>query len=215
MESKVLSEEVERREHLFGTRWQIELCWGSWSHTASVWTSDAAMDAITIAVPRGKPLWINASSLSLIGRLAVVARRLAREAPWTAEDAAWFVLTGDPPPVAPILYAVERHMGQGHQRAVVKLEIEPWVPQNVVLAAYRQAQSEVLPKANRSISERTAELARFAASDAGALSVGAAMRIWNDSNPRWVEHDRRNFQRHFRQAVSRIATPPWRPFSSS
>jgi hypothetical protein len=213
VESRVASEEFEARDGHGGWRWEVEFRWGSAHRTSSLWANESAMDQITIAVPRAEALPVRAMKYSLTGRLIEVARALARLAPWTEEDAAWFVLTGDPPPVAPIAFAVQRQMGPGYHRAVVKLEIEPWVPQDLVLSAYRQAQAEVLPKANRPISERTAELARFGAGDAGNLTVAAAMRLWNEKHPQWATLDRRNFQRHARQAQRFIAAPPWRPFS--
>jgi hypothetical protein len=213
VQSRVIAEEFEARDGHGGWRWDVELGWGSAHRTTILWALESAMDPITIAVPRGTALDLRVVRDSLTGRLAAVARGLANEAPWTVEDAAWFVLTGDPPPVAPILFGVQRRFGPGYHRAVVKLEIEPWVPQDVVLSAYRQAQAEILPRANRAVSERSAELARFAARDAGDLSVGAAMRIWNEKYPQWAMRDRRNFQRHARRALRYIAAPPWRPFS--
>jgi hypothetical protein len=214
VESRVLSEEVEPQDGRLGWRWEVELAWGSAHLTTSVWALESAMEQITIAVPRAAPMAVRATRYSMTGRLARVARALARQAPWTEEDGAWFVLTGDPPPVAPILYGVQRQAGPGYHRAVVRLEVEPWVPQDVVLSAYRQAQAEVLSKANRAISERTAVLARFASGDAGNLTVAAAMRLWNELHPEWAMHDRRNFQRHAREAMRSIAAPPWRPFRS-
>ncbi|HVA84713.1 MAG TPA: hypothetical protein VNF73_00200 [Candidatus Saccharimonadales bacterium] len=211
-ESRVILEESERRGPHAGMRWKIELRWGSWDHIADVWVSDSAMESVVLPVRGGDTIRVGAASWSLMGQVADVARGLARQAPWTAEDAAWFVMTGDPPPVAPLLFGVERRIGPGYHRAVVKLEIEPWIPHEIVLAAYRQAQAEVLPKANRALGERTTELALFFAGSTGTMSVGAAMRIWNDLNPNWAEHDRRNFQRHVRDAQRLIARPPWRPF---
>lgn len=213
VESRVVSEDFQPRDGNAGWCWEIELVWGLAHRTASLWASESAMEQITIAVPRALAVPVRAMRYSLTGRLVGVARALARQAPWTEEDAAWFVLTGDPPPVAPILYGVQRQAGPGYHRAVVKLEVEPWVPQDMVLSAYRQAQAEVLPKANRAITERTAALARFAAGDAGNLTVAAAMRLWNEQHPEWAVHDRRNFQRHAREALRSIAAPPWRPFS--
>jgi hypothetical protein len=213
LQSRILAEGYEEREGHLGSRFEIGLTLGTWRRSVSTWINTAAMKAVTVAVPRGEALQADCSPLSLVGRVTTVANGLVRDMPWTEEDAAWFVLTGDPPPVAPVLYGIERRFGPGYRRAVVKLEVEPWVPQDVVLAAYRQAQAEVLPKANRSIGERTAELARFAASGAGQLSVGAAMRLWNETHPQWLEHDRRNFQRQAKQAMGYISSPLWKPFS--
>jgi hypothetical protein len=213
MESRVVSSIDEAIDGHPGRRWAIELTTGSGVRVVENWVADSAVELVTFAVSRGEAIHVAAMSQSVVGRVAYVARELARRAPWTEQHAAWFTLTGDPPSIPPILYGVARHADQTYRRAVVRLEIEPWVPHDAVLAAYAQAQAEVLSSANRALGERSAELARFAAGDAGRLSVAAAMRLWNTTYPQWAEHDRRNFQRAANQARRLVASPRWRALS--
>jgi hypothetical protein len=199
-QSRVVDEEPEVLDSAEGTRWTLELSHEGGIQERSFWLNDATMTHTWVAIPGADPAFVLASPLSLVGGLRRLAELLRNETTWSEEDSAWFSLTGDPPVIEPLLMSLQR----GRDRSVVRLEIEPWIPQDEVLAAYRQAQRELLPHANHLVRERSGELARFIATGGRGMTTRAQMKLWNSLHPDWIERDPRNFARRARHSAGLI-----------
>lgn len=82
---------------------------------------------------------------SVLGALHKLAQRLAGRYPWREGEAAWFVVTGAVPRLPPIRARYELREGDAWQRAVLTLEVEPWVSATTVERHYRRLRRQVLP----------------------------------------------------------------------
>jgi hypothetical protein len=81
---------------------------------------------------------------SLMDELNQLAAWLAGRFPWDAADAAWFVLTGEPPPVEPLVGQVKVTNAGDWSRATIALTMDAWVSPESVEAVYRQERRSLL-----------------------------------------------------------------------
>jgi len=68
--------------------------------------------------------------------------------PWEPEEAAWFILTGQPPPIHPLLgtFSRTRLSPRGEQRGVITIEVEPWVSEKTVTRLYHDVRARAMPR---------------------------------------------------------------------
>jgi hypothetical protein len=101
---------------------------------------------------------------SVLGQLHKTSIRLASDHPWTVEDAAFFILTGEALFMPPFAFrANQSHNGvdaHKYNHDEVTLTIAPWVPGEVVLEAYRKIRRSLGYK-DRRPNERHVALFRF------------------------------------------------------
>jgi hypothetical protein len=70
---------------------------------------------------------------------------LSQTLPWTADEAAWFILTGQPPSIQPLQGSFSRmRFARREQRGVITIEVEPWISEKTVAGLYRDVRARVL-----------------------------------------------------------------------
>jgi hypothetical protein len=85
---------------------------------------------------------------SVLGKLREAALSLLRDFPWFEQDAAWFLLTGETPYVAPMTLRGKMKSYEtfgpyppaGFEYALISLTVEPWVSADSVKRVYQDAQ---------------------------------------------------------------------------
>jgi hypothetical protein len=131
---------------------------------------------------------------SVLGELHKASVRLANEHPWSAEDAALFILTGETIFLSPIIFrtlrsepSVDAHK---YKHGEITLTVAPWVPGEVILEAYRKIRRS-LGYSNRRPSGRHVALFRFVVSQSEVRIVkkGGLIGRWRArlSLPKWKE----------------------------
>jgi hypothetical protein len=151
------------------------------------------------------------------------ARQLAAEFPWSAHDAAWFLLTGDVPDVSAIrvsLHEVRDRPGNDaeYNRVEVTIRAEAWVSATTVRRAYTVVQSELLKAAGRrklkGIDAAMLELVRFAdrwIQEHGRPNYRAMGRAWNAfaaEEHRYADH--KNFGYAYKRTLRSLLMAPFR-----
>lgn len=123
--------------------------------------------------------------LSVLDRLHKLAKRLSRYFPWSEEDLAWFVVTGTPPLLPPLRGSYNAAFGRPWERAVITLEIEPWISAATVERLYSELRSRVLPFEQRRDKALAVWLfARDKERETGRPLRGSALlNAWNDAHP--------------------------------
>jgi hypothetical protein len=143
---------------------------------------------------------------SVLDELRRAAVELADRCDWPEAEAAWFILTGAVPSVAPLRVGLKGSYGSARNTARVTLSVEPWVSAETVQRAYRDVQRRVLGRTdNRPIGRRNLALFRLAIQHAqGAdspphreLSVHLPpyrelMDRWNALHPATCDHKQRH-----------------------
>jgi hypothetical protein len=131
---------------------------------------------------------------SVLGELHKVSVRLAKEHPWSVEDAALFILTGETLFLSPFtLRTLKSEPGvdaHKYKHGEITLTVAPWVPGEVVLEAYRKIRQS-LGYNNRRPSQRYVALFRFvvAQSEVHIVKKGGIFGRWRArlSLPKWKE----------------------------
>ncbi|MCK4415192.1 MAG: hypothetical protein KAY32_16795 [Candidatus Eisenbacteria sp.] len=100
---------------------------------------------------------------SLFGEIQEVASFLARSYHWDGGDATAFLVEGRIPYVLPIRVSPGLETPPDHLRMVATLEFEPWVTDDTVLRAYREARRKMMSKQSRLIPESRLRLFDFVA----------------------------------------------------
>jgi hypothetical protein len=132
--------------------------------------------------------------------------------PWQPGEAEWFILTGEIPRVPALGHSFGVHVASHGNRAVIHIDVEPWVSAERVTALYRDLQKAILRnRHNRPISERRLTLFRFVtehADDEGEIAPWRALLPeWNRRHKRWTYRNVRNFSRDY-WAVARLLLFP-------
>ncbi len=97
-----------------------------------------------LTLPTGEVIeyWPN----SLVEELVNMGNRIARYAPWPAEQAIWYILTGLVPTIDPLILRYTMRTGfHGWRRALLTIEVEPWVSMETLARLYQDARRQVLP----------------------------------------------------------------------
>ncbi|TAM55772.1 MAG: hypothetical protein EPN50_10585 [Chloroflexota bacterium] len=160
---------------------------------------------------------VEVSHDSVLGRLAELSETLAKSYPWEPALAAAFVLEGAAPWASGIRVTRRQWMPLGRQarppRARITIEVEAWVPADVVTRAYRESQREVLDGHNRPLAERSIQLVNFVldARDAEPNVTWPALRErWNRAHPAAPFPNFRNMRFTFERASRSILYPRYR-----
>jgi hypothetical protein len=133
--------------------------------------------------------------------------------PWTAGQAAMFVLTGLPPQVQVIEGRVEATPPL-HAATRLVLTVDPAVTPQELAEAYSRMRAKVTPTRPRSLSIKHIRLALFSTEASDKDSWERKMQYWNDMYPEaqypgYTYNDRRLFRRDVLQARDRLLHPPY------
>jgi len=139
------------------------------------------------------------SADSTLGRLKFVASALSHRYLWPEEEAVGLVLAGAAP--SPFFGCVTVRRQPRTPR--VTIEVDPRVREDEVLRLYKWARDPETTQA-RSLSEVHAELAVFAAERNDGREWMRVRAEWNQTHPRSLYPELRNFIRDCRQAYERI-----------
>ena len=151
--------------------------------------------------------------------LPSLAKQLAKHYHWRDYDAAWFVLTGDAPPVRLLSGTISNTFGGNDHypnTARITLTADPCVDAKTIEKLYRNAQRQLLGGDNRKLARRTLEAARFAAQRIREDSAESWQRRtdrWNRLFPHWPYKSRGGL----RQAFEKFWHPGyvlarWKPY---
>lgn len=179
---------------------------------------------------------------SAIGALDRLGSYLARRYPWTKDQATHFVLCGGTPQVKTVSGKRSVSLGAGpaahkFSRATITLEIEAWMPPELVKKAYVRVQREVdnggsmIGEADRTRRGhgRKAEVFRFVVARTGVKVVSEAENLgklellhgWRELRELWDSHlsvghawrygeaGHRNFRRDFARGQEAIICSKW------
>jgi len=156
--------------------------------------------------------------------LELLSDRLVEESEgyWDHQRALWFLLTDEAPSAEPIFadirpLQVGKHLSYGR----FILEVEPWVPAQIVTDYYRLLQALVLGHIPRALSLRNLKLARFVLNDlrhlvtaevrgkgvSGMPSWRALMMRWNKAHPKMAYDNQRLFHRDFFRTARSVVRP--------
>jgi hypothetical protein len=139
--------------------------------------------------------------------------------PWSEAEAAWFVLTGEPP-IPKALYArADSFVSDSLTYGTITLKVEPWVAAQTVSEAYQFLQMQFLDRKPRALSRRNLRVARFVMeyllrlidteTNQGTprLSWRELMNRWNEENQDATYDDERQFNRDFYRAARAVVRP--------
>jgi hypothetical protein len=169
---------------------------------------------------------------SVLEGLRRLSNYLRAEYPWQEAQAAWFVLTGEPPALSAATGRVSR--GSAAPYAEITMTVQPWVPADTVWKFYGQLQGQVRTSRPRALSGRNLAVFRFVVgqqevkpySDDAQVSAltrqhpklmklkqpswRVMLERWNQPYPaehKWRYKYVRNFQRDFQRAAQAIVSP--------
>ena len=133
---------------------------------------------------------------------------LASAYPWAPEDAAWFVLTGEPPEVVSVYLSYRR------ARGVFTLAFAPWISEETMRQAYRKARNRARGgEGNHQPGEKALTVLCFVSKRTPAGKKPRwtpLMAEWNeDANtpPRWKFKDVSHFRKTYLRTERRVAGP--------
>ena len=155
--------------------------------------------------------------LSVLGQLRKVTSKLTERHPWETPTAAWFVLTSEPPWVAPL---TARSSGPDltKNHGVITIRAAHWVPEEAVRQLYAKMKARMKPAPTpsprrlalfRFVTERSSGINHFDHKE-GELVTGLDIPPWRSLQDEWNEQyppshkwhygDVRNFRRDFAEA---------------
>jgi hypothetical protein len=114
-----------------------------------------------------------------VSDLGDLSSRLAALYPWKAEDAAWFVLTGEPPDVVSV--SLSYHAS----RRTFTSTFAPWISENTIRRIYRRARDRAHGVENRQPGSKALAVLRFVSErtpPAEKLRWTELVRDWNQDN---------------------------------
>ena len=155
---------------------------------------------------------------SVLGDLRERVHKLIRRYPWWESEAAWFILTGVTPWVAPVsLQTRGNGLTYRFERQFITIKVEPWVSEETVRRTYREAQVRLLQGDNHPAKSKQLDLFRFVSTrtDPYTLYGRERARVAKELVPEWDREnphnpyrgDTRRFWRDYDRAVRLIALP--------
>ena len=160
-----------------------------------------------------------AMSNSTLGLLMKQANMLVHRYLLEPAEAAWLILTGEPPKPKYMSASLSSLSNNHLSRAVLTLTIEPWVSPDKVTSYYQEIRQSVLHDAG--CRHRTVEVFRFvvAHTDVEETTLKTTPQwihlceLWNEKNPEspkghnWRFADYRDFRRSYVRGRDAIAFP--------
>lgn len=152
---------------------------------------------------------------TVLDRLRVLARELAKRQQWHESSATWFVLTNEAPALWPLEVSTRATFGTGGNRALITLVVEPWVSAGSVVKTYREVQRRMLRNRDNSpVRERALALLRFVTTQCPTGERTATwrelMEKWNTAVHRqWRYTAYQNFARDFRRVARALLFPTY------
>lgn len=160
--------------------------------------------------------------LSVLGELRKVASKLTEHFPWQIRDAAWFVLTNEPPWVPP-LTATGSGPNSVTNHGTITIKAAHWVPEEAVSELYLWLKAKMKPAPTTSprrlalfrfVVERSSGVDRWESSKPGEAkdvhvrgldtpTWRSLQTQWNEQYPlghKWHYRDHRNLRRDFAEA---------------
>lgn len=135
---------------------------------------------------------------------------LASVYPWEPEDAAWFVLTGEPPEVVSV------HLTYHPRRGVFSLTFAPWISEPTLRQAYRKARDRTHSgKDNRNPGRKALAVLRFVSErtpPGKKPKWTQLMKTWNikcrngEYQPEWTFNAVQTFRNTYLRSEQRAAT---------
>jgi hypothetical protein len=162
----------------------------------------------------GRPKRVGYWQGSVLGDLRKLCKELTKGHPWGIDEATWFVLTGETPPVQPIRAKIHSTWVP-FSRALTTISVtaQPWVRAETVEGAYRQAQRQALGGDNKRIGDKSLRILEFVIRRAdadGNLPSGRTLveewdEKWVHQEPKWCYGgDTRTFWRDFGNAKKSV-----------
>jgi hypothetical protein len=183
--------------------------WEQWSGETRTehWLDESrrAIELRFVAVPR-RPSQQSVPGLMYFVRdhtgrtLEDISRSLVTRYPWALKDAAWFVLTDEPPKVECLKIQDDKARGR------YMFTFASWVSEKTVRFAYHRVQ----PKDNRPLSTKGLAAFRFVDeyTEPGRTPKWAELtRRWNEQHPEDKFRDRSALRQAYERARERLAYP--------
>jgi hypothetical protein len=164
-----------------------------------------------------EPILVAPWPQSVLGYLRKVMSKLTERYPWEPPDAAWFVLTGEPPWVPP-LTATSSGPDLAKNHGTITIRAAHWVPEEAIRRLYSKMKAGMEPTPTTSprrlalfrfVTERSSGVNEFDRKE-GALVTGLNIppwrhlqSEWNQEYPpshKWHYTDVRNLRRDFAEA---------------
>lgn len=155
---------------------------------------------------------------SVLDKLRELSGWLARHYGWEQDAAVWFVLTDEAMPRLPLRTGIDAHLRMSHTDCEVTLSVEPWVPADSVMRAYRDLQRQLLGRENRPLSQRNLALFRFMIEQERErerrphgkrerLTWARLLDRWNQAHPESAYGEERLFVRDISRAQRGVLFP--------
>lgn len=155
---------------------------------------------------------------STLGKAGLAARELSQSFPWREGQAVWYLLTDEPPLVAPLRSWASVIDGLQYNHARVVIEIEPWVGVRSLVRTYLMAKKNTLVGINRAPSERRSKLLAFVSRldepRGQPINWEARKHAWNKANPNSMYTSCRSFRLAFVAAESSVIWPRLRSLAA-
>ena len=150
--------------------------------------------------------WFRPGEEEGVGNLGRLSVRLATIFPWTPASAAWFVLTGEPPEIAPLTLSYHLRRGQ------FTLTYAQWISEKTLRRAYAGARDHLRQGDNRPLAHKTLAVFRFVTEhvdDEGNRQSWAQLTdLWNKQHPgEWRFKDRFGLRKTYLRAEKELADP--------
>lgn len=169
---------------------------------------DNWLTSVEVPDPAGGSSRVIARRGSVLDQLGRWSRELARRYPWRPEQSLWFLLTGEPPEVMPLVVTVTPYHDQTPPR--IRIEADPWVSSETILRTYREVQHRLLGGRSRPTGDRLVTLLAFVATHRlrqERATWRALLPVWNADHPEWAYGDVRNFAAEARRAEMLLLPP--------
>jgi hypothetical protein len=146
-------------------------------------TANEQPDTLVLPYRKGLPrrkfrVWHS----SVLGILSELSKTFAELYPWREEDAAWFVLTGEPPMTSPLAW--KREWQEYTDQYSITLTVEPWVSVETVTQLYSKLRRYSLKRNTRRVSERNLAMFRFVIAELEAPSQDESKPLFGEKK-RW------------------------------
>jgi hypothetical protein len=141
----------------------------------------------------------------VLDRLRIISEELSRNYEWQAAQATAFVLTNEPPSIAPLMCTVRKRSVPALSR--IELTIDPAMSPRELAEAYRKLRSQVVGRRHRNLTAKHSTLAVFRSSRPQRETLEESRRAWNKQYPKWRYRAASTFGTHCAVAMRRLLDP--------